>query len=153
MAQDSEPNSGALTELIERRMQELGKDDRAMASAVRIGLENWLKYRRGEIRRIHKKTLDRIAAALYVQPEELGALTMGQRAGATATRGRAEEPKGGADTSRFLEQRAQALESDERRYRAEAESYLRRAEQCRSEVTILRQTIEQLHALDNIVGG
>jgi hypothetical protein len=133
-------------------MQELGKDDRAMASAVRIGLENWLKYRRGEIRRIHKKTLDRIALALLLRPEDL-AVTMGQRGGTGVGRGRGAEARGVPDTSRFLEQRAQALESDERRFRAEAEAFLRRAEQCRSEVSILRQTIEQLRNLETVPGG
>ena len=144
MSADWGHSSAPLSELIDRRMKELGKDDRAVAAAVRIGLDNWLKYRRGEIRRVHRKTLERIAEVLGLSTDELTGMQKTRRRPGESERDAAPNK----NTSRFLEQRAQALEAEERRIRGEAEALNRRAEQYRSEAAILRQTIEQLRGLE-----
>ena len=145
-----------LADLIQQQQQHLGIDDRQAAERADVDLDVYLRYKHGEMRKVHTTTVAKIATALQTDASEMLRVA-GVRRRRAKTDTEVKSPRAGyavsasfgppstpADFAKIMLQRADQLEDEARQNENAAQSFLTEAQSLRATARELRSKANDL---------
>ncbi len=149
-----------LADFIQQRQTQLNLGDAQVAELADIDLDVYLRYKHGEVQKVHTITVDKIAAALNAEASELlrVAGVRRRRSRTTAAKVRSSrarysvppsytDPSTPEDFARMMLNRAEQLDDQAEAKEAEANSLLAEAQSLRHSAEDLRKRADIMLAL------